>query len=492
MSSSDNRLINNPAARLILSLLGCLTGAVILGVVITRGGTIVAGGLIVSPLVLLFAALCFKRPQIGLFACLLLGFFLFSHSLGALIVKATGGAFSIGLTLDGCLLIALLGVLLGDTKKGLYRLHNPLMYILSFWMLYNVFQLVNPLAVSREPWFFTVRGFALYWFQVTVIGLVCLTQRSDLKRFIKLWLICCVVQALWSFKQQYIGLTGEEVDWLENFGKSTHVLHGFLRSFSLCSDAGQFGAIMAHATLFALIRMLDEPVFRKKAGYALLAGVFFWGFAVAGSRGPLIVLGVGFAVYLILKRNVLVLLVGTVVGAGAFGVLKFTNIGQSNYQVQRIRSALDPEDQSLQLRLYNQRMFAQYMASRPFGIGLGLAGDSGKKYTSSIVTEQGIDSWYVKIWVETGVVGLVIHVISLLLIAILGFRKIWHLHDPNLRSIMSGLLCGYVGIMFANYGNQLFGQSPTCFVIYLSIIFFVNSDRFDQVAEPSKLSIGHQ
>lgn len=479
-------LTNYRPLRILLTLLACLIGAVILGIGIAKGGVGLAGALVAGPPALVFGGLCFKRPTLGLYTCLLLGFFLFSHSLGALVVKAAGPSFSIGLLLDGCLLMSILGVLVTAQREDWAQLHHPLLYMLLVWFLYNVFQLINPEAVSREPWFFAVRGFSLYWLQVTIIGLICLTKRAQLNRFITLWQVSCLVQALWSFKQQYLGLTSDEADWIENVARSTHVINGTLRCFSFCPDAGQFGAVMAHATVYAIIRMMDEPVLTKKIGYGLLTVIFFWGFAVAGSRGPLVVIVIGFAIYLLLKRNVVLFIAGSLVAGMALGVLKYTTIGQGNSQVQRMRSALDPEDPSLQLRLYNQQLFATYLATRPFGVGLGLAGDSGKRYSSTIVTQQGIDSWYVKIWVETGVIGLVIHLTSLLVIAVMGFRKVFALKDPRLRSIMSGLLCGYIGILVASYGNQLFGQSPTCFIMYLSILFFIRSDRFDQIVETQK------
>lgn len=475
-----NTLTQNRVVRTLLLLVVCLMAAIIVGAGIATGGIAVAGALIAIPIALVVAGVWFNQPKIGVFTCLVMGFFLFSHSVGALIIQAIGSFIQTGLLLDGCLLVSLLGVLLSAKAEDWARLNNPVLYLLLLWLLYNVFELVNPESISREPWFSAIRGFALYWFELTVIALICLTRKADLDRFIAIWMSGCVVLALWGYKQQYIGLSTEENIWLETVAKSTHVINGVLRSFSLCPDAGQFGAVMSHATVFALIRMLDESSTLKKIGYAILALMFFWGFAVAGSRGPLVIIVVGFALYLVLKRNVAVLIAGGIAGALAFGVLKYTSIGSGVAQVQRMRTALDPEDPSLQLRLYNQGLFANFLATRPFGVGLGLAGDSGKKYWNVVITQQGIDSWYVKIWVETGIVGLVIHGGTLLFILVLGFRKVFKLKESPLRSIMSGLLCGYAGILVASYGNQIYGQSPTCFIIYISIIFFVQSDHFDK------------
>ena len=486
MSVITHYFTENRSGRLLLALLGCLLAALVLGFIIAKGGIAVAGLLIVAPPALLFLSFCFNQPKVGIFSCLILSLFLFSHSIGDMIAKIVGPSFQLGLLLDGCLLVSLLGVLFTAKAEDWQRLNNPVIYLLLLWLLYTILELFNPMSISREPWFVAVRGFSLYWFELTVIGFIVLKRESDLRLFVNIWMTGCMIMALWSFKQQYIGLTTEEQFWMDNIAFSTHIINGVMRCFGMCPDAGQFGAVMAQATLFAMIRMLDEPSKLRKIGYGIMTLVFFWGFAIAGSRGPLAVLGAGFAVYLVLKRNIVVLVVGGTVGAMAFGFLKYTTILQANSQVQRLRSALDPEDPSLQLRLSNQRLFADFLSTRPFGVGLGLAGDSGKKYWQVVVTTQGIDSWYVKIWVETGVIGLVIHVIGILTFFVLGFRKVFYIHDPHLRSVMSGLLCGYFGILVANYGNQIMGQKPTCFIIYISIIFFVQADQFDKVPLPAQ------
>lgn len=338
----------------LITLLACVGGALVLGMGIARSGVGLAGALVGGPPALVFAGLCLNRPKVGVYACLIIGFFLFSHSLGDIVGRIL--PIQTGLLLDGCLLLSLLGVLSKANKDDWSRLHNPATYLVLFWLLYNVFELINPESISREPWLVAVRGFSLYWFEITIIGLICLTKRADLELFIRLWLISCLIHALWSFKQQYLGLTDLEADWLENIGRSTHLLNGQLRSFSLCPDAGQFGAVMAHASLYAFIRMLDEPTLRRKMLYAVLGAVYFWGYAVAGSRGPIVVLGAGFAIYLLLRRNIVLLVTGSIVLGLAFGMLKYTHIGQSNYQIQRMRSSMDPNDPSLQLRLYNQRL----------------------------------------------------------------------------------------------------------------------------------------
>jgi hypothetical protein len=109
-----------------------------------------------------------------------------------------------------------------------------------------------------------------------------------------------------------------------------------------------------------------------------------------------------------------------------FGMLKFTKIGQSNYQINRMRTGLDPNDPSLQLRLINQAKLRGYLASRPIGGGIGSAGFWGTRFSpGTFLAVTALDSWYVKIWAECGVVGLYVHVGMLLTFMIYFGLKLW-------------------------------------------------------------------
>lgn len=459
-------------------VLVCIGLAIVLGFGVAKGGIIVAGLLIVLPPVLAWVMICFKKPLIGLKTYYHASFMIMG------ITRFVSLGIPIGMVIDGVLLITLIGVLLTTHKRQWPRIRKPVFFCVLAWFLFTILQLGNPESRSAEAWFYAVRGVSLYWLQAIIVGLVLLHRRSDLDTFITIWLGWSLLAALWAFKQQYIGLSPDEQIWLTLYGGKTHMLFGHLRSFSFYVDAGQLGAAMAHAALFCLIRTLDVPTLRERLRYAVLMGIYFWGFAVTGSRGPLFIIVAGFMVYLLLRKNILIVGVGAVLAVGAYGLLKFTSIGQGNYQVQRMRSALDPNDASLQVRLDNQKKLSSYLASRPIGGGIGSGGDWGRRFSpGSFLAETALDSWYVKIWVETGVVGLLFHIITLLIIMGAGFRTVWRLQEPRLRSVMSGLFCGLVGVVFASYGNQVFGQIPSSTVLYISMVFLAVAPELDNQPE---------
>ena len=460
--------------------------AVLVGALVSRGGMATAGLMMAIPVAIVFVIICLKRPVVGFWTYVHLSFFL--NGLGRLL--ETEAPF--GLVIDGILLLTLLGIWLSPRpiNPEPAPLNVPVFYLVLAWFLYTLLELLNPETRSREAWFYAVRGVSLYWIQVVIIVLLLMKDRRMVNQFMWAWLGWSFVAALWGFKQQYMGLTHGETMWLEAGAKKTHILFGNLRSFSFYSDAGQFGAAMAHVALFSLIKALEEPKLLRKLLFAVLAVVYFWGFAVAGSRGPLFVLAVGLILYLFLKKNIIILTIGMVLGGGAFGLLKFTKVGQANYQVQRIRSALDPNDPSLVVRLENQEKLSRYLTSRPLGGGIGSGGDWGRRFSpGTFLAETALDSWYVKIWVESGVIGLTLHLISLLAMAVLGFISVSRVRDPPLKSTLMGLYCGFVGVAAASYGNQVFGQAPTNTVLYISIVVFTVSARFEPNPEPKKANL---
>ncbi len=476
MTGRAEFLGNNLTLRLVLSLAALLVLGLGLGVVIAKAGVPLAMAAIVGPPGIYFVTRCFRQPKVGLIACFYIGFFV--GGLG----RWSPVSFQFGLSVDILLTIALLGVLFTAKKEDFAKLHNPMLYAVLLWLGYCILELANPESRSAEAWFFTIRSFAFYWLQVLIVGLITITRVGDMDRIIRIWLTSCFILALWSFEQQYIGLLGGDKVWMDTVGYITHMLQGQLRCFSFCSDAGQFGAVMAHVSVFTFIRAVDEPKWSRKIQLIILALFYFWAFALSGSRGPVLVLGLGFVVYLCIKKNIPLLVIGAILLGGVYGILKFTSIGQSNYQIQRIRSSFDPDDPSLQVRLNNQRTFAAIMQTRPFGVGLGMTATGSKFGATGILTELGVDSWYVRIWLETGMIGLWVHLFPLLLMIILACIRIGKLKNKRLRAIMEALLCGYIGIVGASYGNQLLGQFPTNLIMYLTMVLLLVSPTLDAEA----------
>jgi O-antigen ligase len=276
---------------------------------------------------------------------------------------------------------------------------------------------------------------------------------------------------LWGFKQQLGILDAAENHWLyAEDHHEEHILHGVLRVFSFYSDAGQFGASQAMMALLCGILFLGPHKPGRKIFFLISAILCFLGFAISGTRGALAVPAFGGLFYLIATRNFKILIGGIAAFAIVFYILKFTFLFQGVEQVRRMRTALDPENPSLMVRLENQKTFGRYLADKPFGGGVGTAGFWGYRFNpNSLMANTATDSWYVKIWAETGIVGISLHIGILCYIMGMGFRVIGNLKDPELKNYALAFYGSIGGVLFSSYGNQVFGQMPTGMIMNMAI-----------------------
>ena len=164
-----------------------------------------------------------------------------------------------------------------------------------------------------------------------------------------------------------------------------------------------------------------------------------------------------------------------------FVFFKYTKIANNVDQVRRMRTAFDPNDASLQVRLENQRTLSVYLASRPLGGGLGHAGVKAKKYLpNAFLSNVATDSWYVMIWAEMGVIGLLLHLGILFYIMIKSsYNFMFRIRDPIFKMKIAALTSGMAGVMVASYGNAVLGSMPTGLLIYISMAIMLNAEKYD-------------
>lgn len=435
--------------------------------VIAKGQLLAIVALLGLPIAVGYMVWVFRQPVVGLYSVLVVSFMAIGLTR---YVSAP-----IGLSVDALLVLTLMAEFFRrfETRQWPALRRNPVLAVILVWVAYCMLEIANPEARSMAAWFYAVRGVALYliltvWLVMELMD----KEEQHFNRFITIWFGWSCVAALYGMKQFFFGVDAAEQAWLNAGNASTHVLHGRLRVFSFYSDAGQYGAAMAHAGLASLVMALGAFPGRKRLFYLITCLLCFYGMLISGTRGALFVPLTGFTAYLFLARNFKLLIVGGLAGALVFGMLKFTHIGQSNYQVQRMRSALDPNDPSLLVRLENQKKLSTYLASRPLGGGIGSAGYWGLRFSPhTFLAQTPTDSWYVKIWAETGIIGLILHLGMLLFFLGYFFIRIWNMPHTPIRQQLMALYAGVTGIVVASYGNQVLGQIPTGTVMYMSIAF---------------------
>ncbi|MFO0434084.1 MAG: hypothetical protein ACK5ZT_02475, partial [Sphingobacteriaceae bacterium] len=95
----------------------------------------------------------------------------------------------------------------------------------------------------------------------------------------------------------------------------------------------------------------------------------------------------------------------------------------------------------------------------------------------SILANIATDSFYVRIWSETGIIGLVLFLFFFFYFIIKGGLIIWKMQESITRTKLLALYSGIIGIMAASYGNSVFSQFPTNMICYTSMCIILTSEK---------------
>ena len=431
--------------------------------------------LVMLPFIVVYLIFVFRSPIIGLYTAIVLGFLLLGL---ARYVKGV----QVGLAMDGILILTYIALIFNKfTEKINWSPANKdVTFLAIVWFGYALFELVNPEARSIEAWF-SGRGASLYMLMLIPLTLLFIDSNRKLNTFFYIWGIFSLMVSIKGIVQHYWGVDQWERAWLDEGNAQTHILFGKLRSFSFLSDAGQFGANQAYSAVVATIISLVQKNGRKRLFFVIVAILGFYGMILSGTRGALSIPIAGFMAFFVLRKNTGVMIFGICLLLIFFIFFKYTSIGQGNDQIRRMRTAFDPNDASLQVRLDNQKKLSFYLASRPLGGGIGLGGVKAQKYLpNAFLSQVATDSGYVLVWVEEGVIGLLLFLFILFYtISKASLHVMFRIRDPILKIKMAALIAGMFGIMVANYGNAVLGQMPTSMLIYTSMALMLNSEKFD-------------
>jgi len=445
--------------------------------VITHLGVGGALALITLPFLLLYFYWLFRKPITGLWAAIIMGFVLLGFS------RYIDSDIQIGLGMDIVLVLTYVAFIFKHFyEKGIWKpAKKEITLLAAIWFGYSILEFFNPEAQSHAAWFSGMRGISLYMMLIVPLVLLFIDNVRKLDVFFTIWGVFSILASLKGIIQVTLGPDPWEQLWLSTSAGQTHIIWGQLRAFSFMTDAGQFGANQAYSAVMAVIVAFSEKKRGRRLFFLLVAVLGFTGMFLSGTRGAISIPLAGFAFFFILRKSGIIMISGTVLLVFVFIFFKYTYIGQDNTFIRRMRSAFNPNDPSLQVRLENQRKLSIYLATRPFGGGIGTAGVKAKAFLpDAFLSSIATDSWYVLIWAEQGIVGLALHLFILLFILIKSsYRIMFRIRDPVLKLKMAALASGMMGVMVASYGNAVLGTMPTSLLIYTSMALMLNTKKLD-------------
>lgn len=443
-----------------------------------------------STLVLLAIWFFSKNNMMAAMAVLILPFplifvyFLFSSPRFSFITALFANYFAIGLTryipapmgllVDAMLFVTALSVIFSqfNTKVDWRNAGRDYTYMVIVWFVMTLFQLINPEALSREAWFYAMRGQAFYLFLTIPLVYLVFNKPRDLQLFINLCAWFTLLAVFKGLMQKYVMIDPWEQIWLNQPGnRSTHLLFGNLRVFSFFSDAGTYGSSMGYFGVVFAILGIYEPAKKRKYFYFFVAIMSLYAMLISGTRSAIAVPLMGFGVYTILSKQVKIMITMVFFVFAMFFFFKFTMIGQDNYDIRRMRSAFNSEDASLNVRKENRKLFADYLRTRPFGGGIGSSGNWGLRFTpGTFLAETATDGWYIQIWAEHGIVGLTYYLIMIFYFFLKScFLIFFRLKKPENLSKAIAFTSGMAGLMVSSYSASSLGQMPNTVVVATSV-----------------------
>lgn len=472
-----------------LTYLLMAVGLVTIVVSILTQKLIIAAAVIFLPLALIILVYGSQAPRFGF-----LLYATYSYFFTAIMRYSRQEGLSV--VLDILLVYMLITICIAFVRKNpgikLTNAINILTVSYIAWMVFILVQLINP-AIRSEGVTLAIRSWILGTFVLYVIS----SLLADNPRALKIGLIAfgtfTFIAFLKLLYQKYRWFDAAETEWLMNNSWYTHLLSSGIRYFSIFSDAGNFGAHMGIITIvYSIIGFHTRNRWLSLffIGVSIMGAI---GMLMSGTRGAIIIPFGGLVLYCFICKNIKIMLISIFTGIAMFAFFAFTDIGDSNAIIRRTRTAFRPAaDESFNVRVENRRLIAEYLKNHPWGSGL----ERGvprivRTEEGELIREDSIppDSYYVKIWMQTGVVGLILYVtICTLVLLRCCYLIMFRIKNRELMHTLAALLCGVFGVWLNGYVGEGMGQPPTNFVIVASLAFVLNGPYIDKQITQLKFS----
>lgn len=391
--------------------------------------------------------------------------------------------------------IVLLAIVVIDVRQYPHfeRIGNLMLFSILGWCAFCTIEALNDtcnLGIDIGGWYAGARMMAFQLLYAFLVYSLYLTTPERLMKYLKIWALLSLFSFFWTYKQQHLGFTSAENVWMETRGRATHIVNGITRYFSTFSDAANYGCNAAAAAVTFLVIAITSKITKDRLFFGIIGLLVIWGMMASGTRTAMFCLIVGFSVFLLLSKSFKIIIPFSIVGGLLLSLIIFTDIGQGNAQIRRMRSAFNKEDASANVREINQATIKKYIADAPWGLGLSASYDNvpaNNKYKKLSTIPP--DSEYVFIWVHTGPVGITTFVI-LTVIMFLGacwivFTK---LKSRSLIGVGAGLCGSFAAIQLGGYANQVLMQFPNCLIFYggLAIVYILPYIEIEWIALEEK------
>ena len=427
------------------------------------------------PLSVLFVYLAFSYRMFTFWSLFILNFFLM------FLAKERLWPGGIPASLPNEMLeLVLIAIAIIDLRESNFEnLANLMLVAILGWCAFCLIEIFNDtcgLGINVGAWFTGIRLMAFQLLYAVIVFGLYINSPERLYKLLYFWAFCLLFAVFWCWKQQHLGWTEGEKAWLFSAGHARqHLVNGITRYFSVFTDAANFGIHMAAASCVFYIIAITNKVRKHKLFFGIVGLLCTWAMFASGTRTAIFCMIAGFMVFLVLSKSARIIIPVSIVFGLFIGMLIFTDIGQGNNQIRRMRSAFNKNDASANTRDINKQAIAKYMKDAPWGIGIGIFESNIPAWNKfKIVSQIPPDSEYVFIWVRTGWIGvswfLICNIIILLGASWIVFFRI---KNRSLMGIGAAWCAAFAAIHLGGYANQILMQFPNIVIFYggISTVF---------------------
>lgn len=430
----------------------------------------------ISPLLIIAVIVLFRWRMSAFWALIIVNYFLQ--------MKDSPVPSGIPMSLwDEMLELLLIAMALIDARQKIQfeKCGNLMLFAILTWCGLCFLQLFNDtcgLGIDVAAWFTSARLMALHLVWILIVFCIYISSPKVLLRYLKLWALLSFFSAYWTWKQKNIGFTPTEYGWLYfGPGQVTHLLNAgtLIRYFSTFSDAANYGCNAAAASVAFMIIAITSKIKWEKLFFLTISICVIWGMFQSGTRTAIFCMAAGFMVFVVLSKSFKIAIPFGIFFALFMVFLIFTDIGNGNQQIRRMRSAFDKKDASSNVRDVNKTAIKKYLQDAPWGLGIGSTQaniPANNKYRK--LSDIPPDSEYVYIWVHTGVIGITVFLICMLIMWLGACRIVmFKLKSPSLIGIGGGLCSAFIAIQLGAYANQVLYQYPNGLTFFggLAIVY---------------------
>ena len=454
-----------------------------------------------TPFVILFTYVAFRWKMAVFWLLIVVNWFLMNRNIDTPFPKSLA---------DELLELTLIAIAIVDARSTPHfgRAWNMMLLAVMIWFGLCFIEIFNDtcgLGHNINAWFTGIRLMALHFVWILLVFSLYISNPKRLMTYLRVWAGLSLFSAFWTWKMINYGFTETESAWLYSSGYVTHILNGgtLIRYWSTFNDAATYGCNASASAIAFLIFGITSKLRKDKIFFLLTFAIVTWGMFQSGTRTAIITMIAGFLVFLVLAKSTKIIIPSAIIGGFFLIILIFTNIGNSNQQMRRMRSAFKKGDASATVRDINKAAIAKYMKDAPWGIGIGMMSDNIPAWNKfRLLSEIPPDSEYVFIWVRTGPIGVTVFTICMVMMLLGGcIVVLFRLKSPSLIGIGGGLCSAFVSIQLSGYANQVLYQYPNALTFFggMAIVYVLpylepewikyEEKRLADVAERKRLKL---